>query len=143
MYIYQAMREKKKLAGKIAKLEQTLQSNNSVMDGNTRNYDPNKVLAEIVERKLDLVRLKTAIMAASAPIFSKIMARDEYKGLIRSIQSLNCSEGIVHRGMGEPVKYTAAIGELARDGMVEKYEKAVEAIQEEIDKFNYTTEVAL
>jgi hypothetical protein len=41
------------------------------------------------------------------------------------------------------VNYTAEIKELERDGLVERIEEEIEAIQEELDQFNHTTKITV
>ena len=147
MKLQKALKLRKKLIGEISDLKVQIQTKNSYMEG---SLDPQKFnTREMYDRLLkkidELVSLKFAINQGNSEIQSLIYILSEYKGLISFWKSTPVGEGehsISRYGESGVRKYHAQIDEVERDKMVEKFQKRVDAIQEEIDTYNYTTEIS-
>jgi hypothetical protein len=145
MKLYRALKLKKSLAGEIAKLKQQISSKNSYMVG-SKNAQYTDVLSlfEDLQAKIDeLVGLKFAINEANKEIQAKIYVIGEYKALIAFLNGLNVTEGTQTIGYSEAkiVEYKVHMDETKRDELVHDFQKRIDAIQEEIDVYNYTTEI--
>ena len=144
MKLSQALKEKNKLVKKIGNDQKLLGSNNSVIKGNDRDFNPEDLLKSIKENTVKLVKIKTAIAHANKPIVERIIRQGECKSLITFLKKLNTSDGQVQDRYrsSDPIAYEAHIKgrDVARE--VETLEAEIEKIQAEIDEFNNTTFIA-
>lgn len=148
MRLQKALKLKKKLTGDIAKLKVQIMQKNSYMEGslNAEKYNVPKLYEELLEKINQLVGLKFAINQANLEIQSKIYLLAEYKGLVEFWKSVNVTEGEhpVSGRFGDTSvfkNYVAQISEEDRDKFVKTYEEKIEAIQDEIDTYNFTTDI--
>jgi hypothetical protein len=145
MKLHKALKLRKKLVGEIAKLKQQIQSKNSYTFGsvNPEKFNVEKIYAELLTKIDSLVGLKYAINEANREIQSKIYTMSEYKALLVFWNSVNVTEGQHKIGYTDvqTIEYVAQIDELKRNEMVEEFQKKIDALQEELDTFNYTTEI--
>ena len=141
MTIAQAFKHKNKLVKEIKTIEARIQSNNSYIDGTKVNYDVRTLFTELSDKKADLVTLKTAIIKANVPIYSKIYELAELKSKVSLLKNLNTKEGKEILGYRETkeVEYISVISQLEVDRNILTAETAIEKIQEELDQFNYNT----
>ena len=120
---------------------------NSAIKGTTGYYNTKDLLKEAKDAALDLVFFKAAIHQTSQPIREKIFRLSELKNYTNSVKSMSCNEGIVkERGYGygasQPAEeYVVQVNLLDKEKMVEALESEIEALQDEIDLFNATTEL--
>jgi len=146
MKLYKALKLRKKLIGEIAQLKSKIQQKNSYMVGslNPEKYNVQKLYDEL-GGKIDLLTgLKFAINEANREIQSKIYVIAEYKALIAFWNSVNTTEGMQEAGRfgSESLReYKAQVDDETRNKYVADFQKRVDAIQEEIDTYNYTTEI--
>ena len=148
MRLQKALKLKKKLAGEIAKLKTQIMQKNSYMEGslNAEKYNVQEMYEELLEKINQLVGLKFAINEANLEIQSKIYLLAEYKGLVEFWKMVNVTEGDhpVSSRFGDTSvfkQYYAQVSEEERDRFVKNYEEKIEAIQDEIDTYNFTTEI--
>ena len=109
-----------------------------------QSYNSTELYMEVIDKREDLIKFKTAIHLTSEPIREKIFRLGEYKNLLMNLNRLSTTEGVVKgRGYGEFDKstYACSINELQKVEMMEWYQTAIENIQDEIDVFNATTEL--
>lgn len=145
MKLYAALKLKKKLIGEIAKLKSQIQSKNSYIVGDTgaHKYDVG-ALETILNRKItELVELKVSINKANLAIQPDIYNLAEIKGLLLFWQSVNTIEG-VHQGSlynDKTITYAVHIDELGTEQRQKELQEKVDAIQEKIDSYNYTTDI--
>lgn len=147
MKLHKALKLRKKLAGEIAALKQNLQQKNSFITGavNVEKYNVDNIYSELLTKIQELVGLKYAINEANREIQSKIYLIAEYKGLITFWQSVSVHEGPVHdyynnNGGSIPI-YVAQYDELKRNDIIKAFQNKVDFLQEEMDTFNYTTDI--
>ena len=145
MKLHKALKLRKSLNGEIAKLQQQISQKNSYTVGSldTTKYSVDKLYETLLKKVQDLVNLKIVINEANREIQGKIFMLSEYKSLINFWNNVSVTEGDVTQGYGNVVvlKYAAQIDEEKRNEYVAEFQKKVDAIQEEIDTYNYTTEV--
>ncbi|MFW6246731.1 MAG: hypothetical protein ACOC22_00950, partial [bacterium] len=112
---------------------------------NTKNderFDAHEAYSKLYNKINYLVGLKYAINEANREIQAKIYMLSEYKGLISFLNELDVKEGTQSVGYSDVVReYGVHINEAERDNLINKYQTKVDAIQEEIDVFNHTTEI--
>jgi len=142
MKLQKALKYKKKLAGEIAQLKSKIQSKNSIIEGTTVSYDVQELHDQLIGKVKELITLKISINKANVKIQELIYKLSEYKGLINFWSSMSTTEGSVNRGYeAVAIKYVVTYNELTKDKWIQFYQTEVDLIQEEIDTFNYTTEI--
>ena len=144
MKLTKALNQKNKLVAKLNSAWAKLQKYNSTIVGATVPYKSDALLGEVETVQAELVRLKTALHKASEPVRDKIFLLSELKTSAKRLASLSTVSGpqIDHYGRKEtPTVYVAIIGEVDQEKMVAAKEKEIEKLQEELDQFNYNTEV--
>lgn len=146
MKLHKALKLRKRLVGEITKLKSEIQAKNSYMVGslNAEKYNVSKMYDELLEKIDQLTALKFVINEANREIQSKIYVMSEYKALITFWNSVSTTEGTQEGGRygSEALReYIAQVDEETRNAYVKDYQARVDALQEEIDTFNYTTEI--
>ena len=143
MKLAQALIEKNKIIKRIGTLEQRISSNNSIMEGNERAYDPNELLTELSTEMDNLVAIKKSISLANAPIQENIFRMAELKSHIKFLRGISTAEGKVKERYSNelPLSYDAAINEVAKDNLIAAAEKTIESLQQEVDTFNHSTDI--
>lgn len=145
MTIRQALKQKNKLVQELRELNTRLHANNSIIEGNERNYSSKETLTVIYNKINELTVLKTKIHRANGPIYDKIFLLSELKSLAQGLRSLDCTNGIAEdfysrRSESQIVK-TTEISVQERDTEVKFLESRIEQIQDELDQFNATTTI--
>jgi len=144
MRLYKALKIRKSLVGEISKLKEQIKQKNSHLVGskNAERFDVKEKYQELYDKINELVGLKYAINEANREIQGKIYLLGEYKALISFLTELNVNEGTQSIGYSDVVReYAVHITESERDEMIKDYQTKLDAIQEEIDVFNHTTEI--
>jgi hypothetical protein len=106
----------------------------------------NKIYTELQSKIDELIGLKFVINEANRPIQDNIYRLSESKALLSFWNDVSVVEGLQisgHFGYSEakPVNYKVQIDEIKRNAMVAEFQKKIDALQEEIDTYNYTTEI--
>ena len=145
MKLYKALKLKKTLVGEIAKLKEEIKSKNSYLIGNQNaerfpifdKYD------ELTEKTSQLIALKFVINEANAEIQSKIYLLGEYKSLTTFLNELSITEGTsqISQYGDKTGEFKVGMNETIRDTKVKEFQTKINALQEEIDIFNFTTEI--
>lgn len=144
MKLYKALKLRKSLVGEITKLKQQIKEKNSYLVGslNGEKFDVSKLYLELQEKINNLVGLKFAINEANGEIQSKIYVLSEHKALIAFWNEVSVLEGMQTQGYSDNVReYKVQIDENLRNEMVKALQIKVDALQEEIDTYNYTTDI--
>ena len=141
MNLAQALKKKNRLAQKIIKLQQEIQKENSA-----RADDPRKIKVEVSMKDLDstvseLIKLKVAIFVAATPMREHILKIGELKSRIVFLGGISTSEGIVNDYGDDPVQYKAVYDKVWIKNQIEECEELIDTIQDELDKFNYATNI--
>lgn len=145
MKLHKALKLRKKLTGDIARLKAQIQSKNSYIAGslNPEKYSVRKIYSELQAKIDELVGLKYAINEANHEIQDKIYRLSEYKALIAFWNDVSVQEGTqtISTYSDKTQEYVVQIDEENRNKMVAEFQVKVDALQEEIDTFNYTTDI--
>jgi len=144
MKLYKALKEKKNLVGEITRLKEQIKEKNSYLEGskNGENFDSSNAYNELLTKINDLVGLKYAINAANQEIQSKIFLLGELKALIAFWKEVSVVEGSQLQGYGDKVQnYCVHFSETERNEIIEKFQKQVDALQDELDEYNFATEI--
>jgi hypothetical protein len=102
-----------------------------------------KIYADLQAKINELVGLKYVINEANRPIQEQIYRLSELKALLVFWNGVNVQEGehMVGYSEAKTIKYVSQVDEIKRNQMVEEFQKKVDVIQEEIDTYNYTTDI--
>lgn len=144
MKIYQAIKYKKKLQSEIGELWSRFLLNNAVIKGNSRNYEPDAVLKEIEAKQDELIKLKVALQKANKPIYETIFKLAELKSYVNYVKGVQTHSGIVNERYNEvTVEYESKLSRAQIDEIVKKTQEEIGKLQEELDQFNFKTEVKI
>ena len=142
MTVKQALKEKNKLTKQVQILVARIQKFNSMEEGSVRTYDPREDMDTLTKTISDLVELKTRIHKANNGVYDKIFRLSEYKGLVKYLRSIDCSEGKVldirRFAESSSIVKTTVVDQVEMDNLVTYYEGEIEKIQEELDSHNST-----
>jgi hypothetical protein len=145
MKLHKALKLRKKLTGEISRLKAQIQTKNSYIVGslNAEKYNVPQLYAELLKKIDELVGLKFAINEANREIQSKIYVLSENKALIAFWNETSVQEGTQLIGYSDKQtqEYKVQIDEEKRNEMIKEFQTKVDSLQEEIDTFNYTTDI--
>jgi len=143
MTVKQALKLKNKLVQELNELQGRLHTNNSVIEGNVRNYSAKETLSEIYLKVDELNFIKTKIHRANNPVYDKIFLLAELKSLVSKLKTLDCTNGIAEdfysRRSESTIIKNSEISVVERDSEIKFLENRIEELQEELDIFNSTT----
>jgi vacuolar-type H+-ATPase subunit I/STV1 len=143
MILAKALKKKNRIAQKISNLQQIIQRENSLRSDDPRKIKVESLYTELDQKVEDIIKLKIAIFIASTPMRENILRLSELKSKIVFLQGINTTEGKVSNFREEPTEYTAAYDKLFVRDQVGLCEEKIDEIQDELDKFNHTTEVEI
>lgn len=144
MKLYKALKLRKGLIGEISKLKQQIKDKNSYLVGsqNGEKFSVDETYAELLKKIEMLTALKYVINEANREIQSKIYLLAEYKALITFWNEVSVVEGSQTSGYSEVLReYKVQYDENRRNVIVKDFQKKVDALQEELDTFNYNTDI--
>jgi hypothetical protein len=153
----QALKQKNRLAGEVARLRQIIQRENSRKESKPARADVRKTFDESVAQSRQLAALKGAIAAANAGvvagepgIYGKLNLQAELRGLIVFLKGLDTKEGeevervgFLSRDEASRAVYVAEIKRDEIDRQVAAYQAEIEQLQDEIDEFNASTRIVI
>lgn len=136
--VAKALKEKNKKLNQINKLWVRLEENNSILEGNTREFNPEEILNQIKQETEVFIQLKTKIHNACAPIREKIFRLSELKCITRRLKGIDTKNGYVPtRFENNSTRYLAYLSAGTIDQIVEAMESEIDQIQEDLDQFNH------
>lgn len=145
MKLHKALKLRKKLVGEISRLKDQIKTKNSYIIGslNPEKYNVNELYTELQKKIDELVALKFTINEANREVQSKIYILSENKALIAFWNEVSIVEGTQTFGYSDVAtrEYCVQIDEEKRNQIVKEFQIKVDALQEELDTFNYTTEI--
>jgi hypothetical protein len=144
MKLYKALKLRKSLVGEITKLKQQIKNNNSYLEGskNSEKFNVEKAYDELLRKIQELSGLKFVINEANREIQAKIYLLGEYKALIAFWNEVSVVEGTQVISYSNMIQnYITQFDEKRRDEIVQGFQKIVDAIQEELDNYNFMTEI--
>ena len=141
-----ALKQKNRLAGELARLQQILHRENERRNDNLSKVNPGDVWERIIETSEKLGVIKAAIAKANVPIYSKIERMGELKSRISFITSLPKREEpeVIFIGRDQEkltYTWTSFINAEKADALVAKLQEEIDSLQDEIDEFNGSTEI--
>ena len=144
--IARALKEKNRVAGRLAKAREIIQQENSKDKSLPRRVDVEATYAEAKMLEARLVAIKSAIAQANNPIVAKIIELDELKSEIAFLNGLNVKEGRF-----EEVSYgnkivrdsEAVVGQARVLAEVAELQKRADVLQDALDEFNASTKVEI
>ena len=139
-----ALKLKNRIAGKVAKLTQTVQTYNSTQQG-AEQIDVRAAFAERADLVARLTDLKATVARANAPIQKDIFELAELKAEVTLVAALNTKHGTVLEGYpaAGQVTYVAQFRKADVDAMTNALESRIDALQDKLDTFNAQTPVAV
>ena len=141
-----ALKEKNRVAGRLAKVR-TLVANENSKDKNVpRGVDVAEAYALAKTLRDRLVAIKSAIAVANNPIVPKIIELDEVKSEIAYLNGLNVKEGkFVSTSYGSRIEteLEAVIRQPQVLDEVTALQARADRLQDELDEFNATTKIEI
>jgi uncharacterized small protein (DUF1192 family) len=142
MNVKQALKQKNKLVTEMKVAYGILQKYNSIEEGNPRRYSMTNTLEKIKTLQAELVELKTKIHKANQPVFDKIFALAELKGMIKELKKVSTEEGKVNERYGSVISVKEVeLNVTDIDSAVSILETQIEGLQNELDVHNATTQI--
>lgn len=144
MKLYKALKLRKNLVGEITKLKQQIKEKNSYLEGskNGEKFNVDEAYELLLSKIEELTGLKFVINEANREIQAKIYLLGEYKALIAFWNEVSVVEGSQVMGYSDKIQnYVVQIDEVGRNEIVADFQKRVDAIQEELDEYNFITEI--
>ena len=144
MKLYKALKLRKNLVGEITKLKHQIKEKNSYLEGskNGEKFSVDTAYLELMAKIQELTSLKFVINEANREIQAQIYLLGEYKALISFLNEMSVVEGAQMIGYSDKVQtYVVQYDEDKRNALVKSYQVRVDAIQEELDEYNFNTEI--
>lgn len=144
MKLYKALKLRKNLVGEITKLKQLIKEKNSYLEGskNGEKFDVTEAYDVLLDKIQELTSLKFVINEANREIQARIYLLGEYKALIAFWNEVSVVEGSQMIGYSDKVQnYVVHIDEAKRNEIIKDFQKRVDAIQDELDEYNFNTEI--
>lgn len=144
--IARALKEKNRVAGRLAKARQLVGKENSKEKKVPRGVDVKAAYAEAKTLRDRLVAIKTAIAVANQPIVGKIVELAEVKSEIAYLNTLNVQEGVFEESSyaGKLVKeYDAVLKNAEVLSEVDALQCRADELQDELDEFNASVKVEI
>ena len=144
MKIAKALKLKNKMVAEYTDLLNKIVSSNSSDKSAKKNYNSKELYEQVMDAQEEIIRLKTAIHKASAPVRSKIFAIGEVKNLLNHFNRMSTVEGIVkNRGYSAATEdeFVVDFNEAEKVALIKYFQECIENLQEDLDSFNATTEV--
>lgn len=147
MNIAQALKEKNRIAGEIAKIERKIQSSNRYV-GEAKKFDTVELGKKLVSERAKLVALKTRIAVANVGIARELVELAEAKAQLKFLNSLEHYVGLSEEkgtsGYGEFEKEIVTYSQISVQDLekfTDEAQKLVNDLQDKVDAFNATTSV--
>ena len=142
MNVKQALKVKNKLVTELKAQYQILQKYNSIEEGNPRRYSMADTLDKITELSNELVELKAQIHRANQPVYDKIFALAELKGLVKELKKVPTEEGKINERYGSVVSVKEVeLNVVDIQNKVNILTTKIEEIQNELDIHNANTNI--
>ena len=142
MNVKQALKQKNKLVTDLKAQYEILKKYNSIEEGNPRRYSMKDTLDKIDTLQFELVKLKAKIHKANAPVYDKIFALAELKGLVKELKKVPTDEGkqVERYGSVQSVK-EVELNIVDIQNKVEALGETIEELQNQLDIHNSNTQI--
>lgn len=151
MNIAKALKEKNRIAGRIANLQAQVYKHNTFTKGVGQDFNSNDLLVKLQEEWAFLIDLKTKIAKANVGIGDKLVRLTESKAELSfwsNFGNTGTSETITTQRKYEngqvvdaPVTQINTINSKTVQENVERVQKQIEDLQDEVDNYNATTNI--
>jgi hypothetical protein len=142
MNVKQALKQKNKLVTDLKAQYEILKKYNSIEEGNPRRYSMNDTLDKITNLSNQLVELKAQIHKANQPVYDKIFALAELKGLVKELKKVPTEEGKINERYGSVVSVKEVeLNVVDIQNKVDILNSKIEEIQNELDIHNANTQI--
>ena len=142
MNVKQALKVKNKLVTDLKANFEILKKYNSIEEGNPRRYSMADTLDKITELSNELVELKAQIHRANQPVYDKIFALAELKGLVKELKKVPTEEGKINERYGSVVSVKEVeLNVVDIQNKVNILTTKIEEIQNELDIHNANTNI--
>lgn len=142
MNVKQALKVKNKLVTDLKANFEILKKYNSIEEGNPRRYSMEETLDKITTLSNELVELKAQIHRANAPVYDKIFALAELKGLVKELKKVPTDEGKQTERYGSVVSVKEVeLNIVDIQKKVDILTLKIEELQNELDIHNATTNI--
>jgi hypothetical protein len=148
MNLAQALKLKNRYIQQISQFQQDIQGNNSVPSENSRKIEINQTIEELERTVHNLIKLKLLIFEASASMRETILTLSELKSRIVFLKGIDTHEGKGKKDeyiytMNEEIKYEVMLDVIWVRSQIQKCEEEIDKLQNELDTFNYQTEIEI
>lgn len=142
MNVKQALKVKNKLVTDLKANFEILKKYNSIEEGNPRRYSMEETLDKITTLSNELVELKAQIHRANAPVYDKIFALAELKGLVKELKKVPTDEGKQTERYGSVVSVKEVeLNIVDIQNKVDILTVKIEELQNELDIHNANTNI--
>ena len=142
MNVKQALKVKNKLVTDLKANFEILKKYNSIEEGNPRRYSMEETLDKITTLSNELVELKAQIHRANAPVYDKIFALAELKGLVKELKKVPTDEGKQTERYGSVVSVKEVeLNIVDIQKKVDILTVKIEELQNELDIHNANTNI--
>ena len=142
MNVKQALKQKNKLVTDLKAQYEILKKYNSIEEGNPRRYSMKDTLDKIDTLQFELVKLKAKIHRANAPVYDKIFALAELKGLVKELKKVPTEEGKINERYGSVVSVKEVeLNVVDIQNKVDVLSETIEELQNELDIHNANTQI--
>ena len=142
MNVKQALKQKNKLVTDLKAQYEILKKYNSIEEGNPRRYSMKDTLDKIDTLQFELVKLKAKIHKANAPVYDKIFALAELKGLVKELKKVPTEEGKINERYGSVVSVKEVeLNVVDIQNKVDVLSETIEELQNELDIHNANTQI--
>lgn len=139
-----ALKLKNRQVQNITALKEIIAKYNSGIEGNTRPFDIKETLKSYEQAIERLVAIKSAIQIANVPITPLVFEMAELRGMVAFLKILNTQAGkAVCSYQGDMATYDAVIDASEAASLIERLETRLDTLQDEVDRFNATTQITL
>jgi len=125
-------------------LQQEVQRSNSSTEYEVdRKISTTDAMVELEKRIEELIKLKLSLFIASTPMRETILRLAELKSRVQFLRGIDTTEGKEWTYGDREVEKHVAYDIIYVKEEVEKCEKSIDELQEQLDKFNHATEIEI
>lgn len=150
MNVNGALKKKNRLAKEITEKQHLLTTQNvyKAKNADKLQYNTKDILNDLYRAIDNLVETKSAIARANHDVYPKIFRMAELKGLVAILKSIPVKVGMEvetfsFRGDPQEVEWKSTLEHKEVDDAVAKLEFEIQSLQDDLDKFNFTTDLEI
>ncbi len=138
-----ALKLKNRQARTVTQLQERITGSNSYLVGSEVDFDAPALYADLKVQVGRLVDIKAAINDANAPVQRAIYRLAEVKGLVSFLRTISTRRGLqlLPYGAEDPQEYAAQMTAAEVTAEIERYEREIDDLQDELDSHNATVRI--